>query len=292
MKRLAGIFLILGVALAGCLRQANIPVSVNDLVATEVSATLAALPTKPASPPSATAALVTVETPAPTTPPSATPGVTLIVPSATPTLSPSPSPTVAGTAVSGDPVASLGDPAWRDPFDSGSGWNLGEDSFSRAEVADGKLVLTGLSTIDGWRLTWPEVKDAYLEATIETGECSGNDHYGLMFRVPDLHNPNEGYLLGFTCDGRYWLRSWDGKKMEILVPLTASAAINAGGHKTNRVGVRADGDKLTLYGNGTLLQEITDNTWHEKGGFGLFVGARKTDQFTIQSDQIAYWDLP
>jgi len=170
--------------------------------------------------------------------------------------------------------------------------NLGEDSFTDAEVEDGKFILTGLTTIDGWRLTWPEVKDAYLETTIKTGECTGNDHYGLIFRVPDLHNPNEGYLLGFTCDGRYWLRSWDGEKMETLAPLAASSAIHAGSNATNRVGVKTDGDKLSLYANGTLLQEVVDDRWGDKGGFGLFIGARKTDKFTVEADEIAYWDLP
>ncbi len=77
----------------------------------------------------------------------------------------------------------------------------------------------------------------YIEATIRTRECQSSDHYGLIFRVPEEGSVNSGYLLGFTCDGRYWLRAWDGEKMETLISLTSASAIQAGSNKTNRIGV-------------------------------------------------------
>jgi hypothetical protein len=199
---------------------------------------------------------------------------------------------VSPTVVAGDPRTSLGEPAWRDRFTSTSNWNLGEDSFTRIEIEDEELVLTGLSSSDGWRLTWPEVKDFYLEATFRTGTCSGNDHYGLMFRVPDRHAADEGYLLGLTCDGRFWLRQWDGENMDTIVPLTANPAIVQGSDKTNRLGVWADGETLRLYANGKPLDEATDDSLTDKGAYGVFVGARQTDDFKIYVSEIAYWDLP
>ena len=288
MKRLI-LYPAFALALAGCLPQPSTPVDVDDLVATNVAATLALLPTASPAPP--TAPPLTVESPGPTSPPTATQPATIAAATSTATASPTLPSTNTPTLVSGDPREALGSPTWRDTFADGRAWSLGEDSFSEAEVQDGKFILTGLSTIDGWRVTGPGAKDIYLEATIATGECTGNDHYGLIFRVPDFHDASQGYLLGFTCDGRYWLRSWDGEEMETLVPLTTSAAINSGSHETNRIGVKTEGDELTLYANGTLLREIVDDTWNERSGFGYFIGARQTEDFTIESDEIAYWEI-
>jgi hypothetical protein len=273
--------------LAACLPQTGPTPDLAAQVATSVAATLAfeasAQAPPPASPP------LTVESPAPTMPPSATAAPTEVPPTAT--LTPTPSSTVSPTAVSGDPRTALGQFTWRDPFDSGNGWNLGEDSFTEAKVEGGRFILTGLTTADGWRLTWPEVQDVYLEAAIRTRTCTGNDEYGLMFRVPDIHDPDEGYLFGFTCDGRYFFRTWDGENMTALISATASSAIQSGSDKTNRIGVWAEGDDFTLYANGTRLTEITDGSFSDKGGFGFFIGARQTDRFTIEADEIAYWDI-
>jgi hypothetical protein len=199
---------------------------------------------------------------------------------------------VTTTPGSGDPRGWLGNPAWQDTFSTGSNWTLGADSFTRAEVEDGALLFTGLTTMDGWRLTWPEIEDFYLEADLNSGDCQGNDHYGLIFRVPERHAADEGYLLGFTCDGRYWLRHWGDEKMTTLIPLTSSTAIVAGAQRNNRMGVMADGNQLTLYANGQKLEEIEDETLAEAGGFGLFVGARKSGSLEIGAQEMAYWELP
>jgi hypothetical protein len=256
-------------------------------LATQVEATLQALPTQTASvvPPAPS------EMPSATPPPSATP-----IPSPTPTLTAtselSPTPTASTTPGSGDPRSWLGNPAWQDTFSTGSNWTLGADSFTRAEVEDGTLLFTGLTTMDGWRLTWPEIEDFYLDADLNSGDCEGNDHYGLIFRVPDRHAADEGYLLGFTCDGRYWLRHWGDEKMTTLIPLTSSTAIVAGAQRNNRMGVMADGNQLTLYANGQKLAEIEDETLPDAGGFGLFVGARKSGSLEIGAQEMAYWELP
>jgi hypothetical protein len=199
---------------------------------------------------------------------------------------------VSPTAVAGDPRTTLGDPAWRDRFTGTTNWTLGEDSFTEAEIDDERLVLQGRSSIDGWRLTWPEIEDFYLEGTFRTGTCTGNDHYGLMFRVPDRHAADEGYLLGLTCDGRFWLRLWDGENMDTLVQLTTSADIVEGSNQTNRLGIWAQGDDLRLYVNGKLVAEESDDSLTDEGAFGVFVGARQTDNFTISVSEIAYWNLP
>ena len=290
MSRHALLALIAALALTGCLPQPTTPVNVDDLVATSVSATLALQATASSPPP--TQPLVTVDTPVATSPPSATEPATLIPSTATTTPTATAPATNTPTPIAGDPRAALGQPAWRDTFSSATGWNIGEDSFTKAEVDDGQFVLSGLTTADGWRLTWPEIESAYLEASIRTGTCQGSDQYGLIFRVPDIHDPNEGYLFAFTCDGRYSLRTWDGENMDSLIGATASSAIQAGSDKTNRIGVWAEDDEFSLYANGTFLVKIQDGTFPDEGGFGFFIGARQTVDFTIEADEIAYWDLP
>jgi hypothetical protein len=53
----------------------------------------------------------------------------------------------------------------------------------------------------------------------------------------------------------------------------------------------ADGKKLSLYANGVLLKEVSDDI-HLSGKFGVFVGSVKTPDFTVLVDEMAYWDLP
>jgi len=264
-----------------------------DELATRVSGTLTAI--SPAIPlPTAVATAAPSETPASTEAlptPTETPAASATpLPSLTPTASQTPLAT--RTLPADDPRSTLGNPTWRDDFVSGANWPLGEDSFTRAEVEEGELVLTGLTTTDGWRLTWPVVKDFYLEMTVETGPCNGADHYGLIARVPDLHEANQGYLFGVTCDGRYSLRAWDGEAMTNLVRATASPSIQAGSEQVNRVGLLASGDQLILYVNGVRLSELEDSRFSEEGSFGVFVGARQTSSFAIHVSEIAYWENP
>ncbi len=267
-----------------------------DDLATRVSGTLTALPAPmtlpPEQPPQAT------EPPSPEPSPTATAEPTESPPTETFTPEPSDTPTASftplatPTPLSGDIRAQLGSPTWRDPLDAGGNWPLGEDDFTRAEVEGGEMALTGLSTTDGWRLTWPEIEDFYLEMSVTTGTCAGADHYGLMLRVPDRHAADRGYLFGFTCDGRYSLRAWDGETMTSLIRATASSSIVAGSDRANRMGVLADGHRLVLYANGTQIDEIDDDTFTDAGVFGVFIGARQTEQFTVRISEIAYWDNP
>lgn len=294
---------LLAAGLSACsLIQPTATLDPNAL-ATSVSGTLTAVPVVRTLPPEATA----TEVPAsPTTEPevsaTALPATSTELPQAsatptpqsseTPTSGPTPGPT--STLPAGDIRSTLGNPTYRDTLSAGNNWPLGADDFTSAKVENGELHLTGLTTTDGWRLTWPLVKDFYLEMSVRTGNCTGNDRYGLMVRVPDKTAADRGYLLGITCDGRYSLRAWDGPKetMTQLINLTSSTAIVSGSQATNRVGLWAKGEQLALYVNGTLLAQFQDSAFVKEGAFGIFVGARQTENFTIHVDEIAYWENP
>ncbi len=220
----------------------------------------------------------------PTSPVAAT-ATAAVTATATSTATPTASPTTPST----DPRLNLGAPDWHDPFDTGQNWYLAGGN-PQAEVRDGKLVFSvpEADKRDWWRLAAPRLTNFYIEATAKTTACSGSDRYGIMVRAPDL---NQGYLFGFTCDGRYSLRAWDGSEYTKLKDWTASAAILAGSNQTNRLGLMADGSRLSLYANGSYLDEIHDDRYGE-GRFGLFINANLTANYTIEFDQLDYWNMP
>jgi len=222
-------------------------------------------------------------------------------PSATPSPTQQPSPTATATPLLPTPTRSqdditliLGGPTWRDNFENEDNWSFSnyfkDDKRISMEVKDGKVVLKAFKPDNfyGWLLTWPEPKDFYLEITATTGaECSGKDKYGLIFRAPDV---NEGYLLAFSCDGRYKLWYWDGDKENKLVDWTENGLINRGPNQTNRLGIEAVGSTLTLYANGQYLASVSDERRSE-GKFGLVIGSSNTENFAVFVDKLEYWEF-
>ncbi len=230
-------------------------------------------------PPTATQELVATATPVPAT---ATAVVTI-----GPGFTPPPD----------NPRTKLGTASWTDSLNNGDNWPTGPDTYTAINFGDGKLKLTGLTTTDGWRLVSTEkLSSMYLEMTVSTGTCTGSDRYGFLFRVPNAAEANRGYLFGVSCDGSYSFREWDatiGSKGQMTTHInwTNASAIQAGSNKSNTIGVLAVGDRIVLYANGVLLKELMDNTFAE-GSFGIFIGARETDNFTISVEEIAYWKNP
>ncbi len=76
-----------------------------------------------------------------------------------------------------------------------------------------------------------------------------------------------------------------------MIGLTTGAGIVTGSNQANRLGVRAEGDRISLYANGNLLAEITDSTFSE-GNFGAFIAANETPGFTVWMEEISLWNLP
>lgn len=205
-----------------------------------------------------------------------------------PTETPTPTPTA--ELAETDPARTLGDPDWVDSMDDGDNWFIGSDTYSSAVIDQGYLKLTSKTVYNGWRLTWPYLTDFYLQAKIQTPDCQGSGHYGLMFRVPNVANSNQGYLFGVSCDGRYILKIWDNPAMQYLFDWTASDAIITGEGAVNTLGVLAKESALSFYINGEKVKELTNNAFLE-GGFGVFVG-ENSENLTIWVDDIKYWENP
>lgn len=306
MKQFLAIVLI-SIMLSGCgLINQPEEISEDQKMATRVIEILTSMPTitAPSGGGAATQALptvfpsATVETPAIAT---IVPTVEVIVPTATlaqatATSTPTLQPTVSYTPPASDPTTKLGGADWSDSMDNSNYWPTGADQYTDINFSNGFMLLTGLSSTDGWRMSYPELGNFYIETVFQVNDCSGSDRYGLFARVPVLNSPDRGYLFGFTCDGKYSLRRWNssvGAKGEMvhLIDWKSSSAINTGSDQTNRMGLMAVGDRLILYANGQNIGEAKDAAF-DNGYFGVFVGARETEDFTIRVDQIRVWENP
>jgi hypothetical protein len=216
------------------------------------------------------------------------------VPTSTPTAQASASVTVSPTATlaSGDPKAGLGSPTFHDTFQSGGVWPTYEDDHVKFEVADGKLTMTAFNADhrDGWMMPG-QATNGYIEFTAKTGTCSGLDQYGIVARMVGSDKGYVGYLFGFSCDGKYSLRMWDGDAMTPLVNWTQSSDIVAGSNAENRIGIKLDGTKLSMYANGKLLKEISSDAYTQ-GWYGVFIGAVNTANFSVTGTEYSVWELP
>jgi len=216
---------------------------------------------------------------------------TAAVPS--PTLefaSATPSETATLTATPTVGISNLGTPTWKDEFNVAKSWYLDDDEYTTIDIKDGSLVMTSLQPVTwtGWSLHYNQIQNFYLEGKINLPNCSAADRYGLVFRSPDYI---QGYFFGVTCNGQYNLSIYNGNKFVTIIPWTPAGNINTGSNAQNTLGVKAQGNQITLSINGTELQTIT-NTDYQKGTYGAFIAAVNTPGFTLQMDEIAYWNLP
>ncbi len=274
MRLLFGLILLTALA-------CNLPVSTlratPDLIGTHVAQTLTQYALQP--------------TPAPST----TPQPTQILPllTATPTMEPSPTPSAES---SGDPRLQLGDPIYTETLDNGRSFGLEgkvyEDENTLIRVQNGAMILTSkyATGYHGWRTGGRKLQDGYVEGLFRTGNCAGQDTYGLIVRSPDFIR---GYWFTITCDGHYGFGYWDGEKyINLLERRDDQQVIKTGPDQTNRLGVWLEGNTYRLYVNGVRLDEINDSQFTAEGYSGAVIAAHNTPGFTVYLDELSYWNLP
>jgi hypothetical protein len=303
MKKSIITSLILVVLLTSCSLPRMTPTPSTDEMPTRISALLTAMVTMtpqietavistPTIPP-ATATPVPTETESPTPTEEVTPTEDMTT---TPTVDLTAEASYTGTPVStptspaDDPAKTLGAATTVETFDNGNNWPIGSDDYTTAKIKDGKMVITGLTTKDGWRVSNVKGINYYVQVTGKMNTCSGKDHFGIMLRVPNPAVADRGYIFTVTCDGNYSLRKWNIDKMYSLIEYKASDAILQGSNQTNRIGVMAVGTKLTLYINGVKVSEFTDSDF-TYGYYGIDIGGRETPNFTIELDELDAWSL-
>lgn len=306
MKKYLSILLVILVLLGCDLSTSIVPTEASEDMAATVNSimtdfpTIESLPTKePTSQPTILAPIPSVQTTnsgtiLPTTgqgTPQLTPVTTISGTQQSTVAAITMTPTITPTFLPEDPRTTLGPPSWIDTYANGSNWPLGSDKYASAVVENGTLKMTSLTNANGWRLTYPNITNFYLEAKFQNDTCDKSDHFGIIFRVPDISAANQGYFYGIQCDGKYFLKVFAENVMTSIAYAKASTAITTGKDAVNRLGIMAEGDKLSLYINGVLVKEIND-THFTRGGFGIFVGSDIVRNLTVSVDEIAYWSLP
>lgn len=279
----------------------SVPPSLTPILIPTLTNTPAPSPTAvptdlPTPEPSATSAPAPTDSPTAASEATNTPVVLTsepIVVTNTPTLS-------AGdaqpTLSADDYRAKLGAPSGTDPMDSAFLWNwpTGVDVYTTAAWENGVLNLTGLKQVSGWRMPYTQpTGNLYVEMTANSKTCSGEDSYGIIFRIPELAKPDQGYLFGLTCDGRYGFWRWDGRTGKDgtglwLIQWKTSDAIVKGANQTNRLGVLIQDSTFKFYINGKNVAEFKDTTF-KSGFFGAFVNPKATKQYTVGITQFDYW---
>jgi hypothetical protein len=305
MKKTISLILAFLVLMACDLSSSIVPTEQPDDMAATVNSIMTDFPTIESQPTKEPTSQPTLLAPIPSgmatfsgtfqpTGPAGTPQLTLATDVATTpsgTELSSPTPTITPTFIPDDPRNSLGPYSWVDTYANGNNWPQGSDKFTNTVFENGKMKLTALTDADGWRLTYPSISNFYLEASFQTLDCEKSDHFGLLFRVPDISAANQGYFYGIQCDGKYFLKVFSENLMTSIVYAKANSAILTDQSAVNRLGVMAEGDKLTLYVNGVMVKEVIDPHF-TRGGFGIFVGSDVVSNLTVIVDEIAYWSLP
>lgn len=214
-------------------------------------------------------------------------------PEATPTITNTPTPEP--TLPQGIDDLNLGSPDASYNFDSKGAFYTYSDSISKVEAKDGTLQFTIFDSISYtiWSFSALELQDFYFEISVRMpNDCVGKDRGGIIFGTP-IGETGEGYNYQISCDGQYRLFLYDGAQTITLVPWTNSSELDAGPGKANKIGVIHKGEKITLYINGEMVNQLSDDTYVGEGRIGVNMGVDNHDNVTIFFDDAAYWtNLP
>jgi hypothetical protein len=98
------------------------------------------------------------------------------------------------------------------------------------------------------------------------------------------------YYFAVSADGYYAIfRRENGRGLEVITGdgegMIFSSAIRTGG-QTNNIQAVCQGDDLSLYVNGRLLETVTDDV-HSQGGVGLGAGSGPEGDVRIQFDDFS-----
>lgn len=177
----------------------------------------------------------------------------------------------------------------------------GQTSSSLPVSSDGEIVYAfedgayAISVLVPRLIAWSSFEgnfsDVYVEVESTLVEGPESAAASLIFRSQgqsDQDNSNF-YVYNVTSDGRYNLELMRNNALETLIDWTPSSEINPQG-ESNLLGLRLQGDQISLYVNNVLLEEYSDanftdgkialavNTFDEGGAKVLF------DNFVVEAE--------
>lgn len=211
----------------------------------------------------------------------------------TPTVTETSTPTSTATLDESDPATSLGEPAWVQDFTAGSSpWDFNSDQ-AEFKTQDGALILTakGMANWHSWYVSTPKLRNAYVEAEIEMGNCSGLDRMGLAVRSES--DGQQFYFLGVTC-GRQWgfFRMAPDVNINEIIGYQDADQLSSVANTLHRFGIWMSGNDFRFYIDGQEVGTASDDTLISEGYTGFLIAYANTPGFSVKVDQLRYWNIP
>jgi hypothetical protein len=184
-----------------------------------------------------------------------------------------------------------GDPGalFQDDFDNPrSGWGTDQrERFERGYVEGRYFFDLYEPNWFAWAHPGKQFDDVSVEADVYLASGSQDSHFGVLCRHIDLDG---FYYFAISADGSYAIfRRVDGGDLEVLSAggrgMVPSPAIRTGS-QTNHVLAVCEGNELSLYVNGELLEMVTDDTYAQ-GDVGIGAGSGVEGDALVQFDNFA-----
>ncbi len=184
-----------------------------------------------------------------------------------------------------DPVPANSVMVSDDFSNTSSGWE--DDSFDGGDVGyhNGKYRVTSIG--DGstmWGAAGLNFQDLMIEIDAEqiSGPANNNNDYGIICR---LQRDGGGYYGLVSGDGFYAILRESGENDFLyLVDWTESRLINQG-NASNKLGLACQGTTISLYVNGKLVSETTDNMF-SSGDVGLTATSYELEGTEVHFDNL------
>jgi len=141
-------------------------------------------------------------------------------------------------------------------------WKLEKDDLGSTTIVPEQLLieLNAPNLIQYATLSEPTFSDFSLE--VEAGLNNGSlaSTYGVFFR---MQGPQEFYRFAISGDGMYILERHDlnGQTVRFTDDWRSAVAINKGHGTTNMLKIIAEGPRIAVYVNDTLLEQVTDDSY-------------------------------
>jgi hypothetical protein len=171
--------------------------------------------------------------------------------------------------------------------DSGSGWGTDQrDEFNRGYEDDEYFIELRESNWFAWANPGAQFDDVTVTVDAYLSSGSRDGHFGVLCRY---ENEDNFYYFAISADGYYaiFLRE-DGGNLQAITGdgegMLFSPVIRTGG-QTNSIRAVCQGNNLSLYVNGELLETVTNDA-HPQGDVGLGAGSGSTGDSRIQFDDL------
>jgi hypothetical protein len=169
--------------------------------------------------------------------------------------------------------------------DDNSGWEIG--SFDGGEIGytQGKYIVSSIgSGSTMWGSAGRSFEDVIIDVDTEqiSAPSNNNNDYGIICR---LQRDGGGYYGLISGDGFYAiLRESGGDSYEILVDWKDSNHIRQG-NSQNQLGLSCMGSKISLFVNGQLLAETSDNMY-DSGDIGFTATSYEQEGTEVHFDNV------